>query len=92
MPTCPDCKYDYYPTPRGCPECDKKSDIRRAFNKVGHPELPKNPSYREIAQWLRDKAVWEELQPSGQEMNARAWSSACLKCAAEDVDAAAEEQ
>lgn len=59
---------------------------RREFNKVGHPRLPEKPSLQEIALWLRDKAIWEELQPNGREPNSRAWAKACLICAAEDIE------
>ncbi len=60
--------------------------MRRKFNHVGHPELPDKPDVREIARWLRDKAVWEELQPHGREMDARKWAATCLISAAEDLE------
>lgn len=60
--------------------------VRREFNRVGHPELPTKPDVLEIARWLRDKAVWEELQQHGREMDARAWAATCLKTAAEDLE------
>jgi hypothetical protein len=62
------------------------STPRRAFNSVGHPMLPDKPDVLEIARWLRDKAVWEELQPSGREMDARVWAATCLTCAAEELE------
>lgn len=60
---------------------------RREFNSVGHPELPEKPTLREVAKWLRDKALWEQLQPYGREMDAREWASTCLTAAAEDTEA-----
>jgi len=62
------------------------STPRRAFNSVGHPILPDKPDVMEIARWLRDKAVWQELQPYGREMDARVWAATCLIHAAEELE------
>lgn len=47
--------------------------------------LPDKPDVNEIAAWLEDKAIWEQAQPSGREMDAREWAATCLKAAAEDL-------
>lgn len=60
--------------------------MRRKFNSVGHPELPEKPDVREIAKWLRDKALWEQLQPSEPGCSAREWAATCLETAAEDLE------
>jgi len=64
----------------------KETGARREFNSVGHPELPAKPDLKEIARWLRDKAIWEELQYGGREMDARKWAATCLVTAAEDLE------
>lgn len=59
---------------------------RREFNSVGHPQLPAKPSLSEVVKWLKDLALWQQLQPYGREMDAREWAATCLNVAAEDLE------
>lgn len=59
---------------------------RRAFNKIGCPELPPNPTAAEIAQFLTDSATWEKLQPRGHGMDAREWASIVLLAAVDQIN------
>jgi hypothetical protein len=65
--------------------------MRRLYNKVGHPKLPDNPTLSEVAQYLREDAIWEQLQPSGREMDAREWAATCLNSAADTIFAKVKE-
>lgn len=61
--------------------------MRKKYNKVGCPELPDKPTINEIVSYLKEKAIWEELQPYGRKMDAREWAATCLKSAAETIEA-----
>ena len=58
---------------------------RRAFSSLGYPKLPPKPTLHEVAQWLEDMAISEQLQPQGRDMDAREWAATCLRAAAEDI-------
>lgn len=60
------------------------NNLRGTF---GHPKLPTNPTMDEVIQWIRDKAIWEDLQPHGGEMDAREWAATVLNGMAEDLEA-----
>jgi hypothetical protein len=59
---------------------------RRSFNSVGCPQLPLKPTAWEIAQFVRDSANWERIQPYGHEMNARQWAATCLDSVAGEIE------